>query len=226
MKTFPDLPPRMRKLRTDSRGYPVPWFVAWVDEQGIEVPHFEAIESGKIEAAIRHQHCWICGELTGKYIAFVIGPMCAVNRVSSEPPSHLDCARFAARNCPFLANPRMARIPEHKQVKDQKPAAGVGLKRNPGVALVWITTRYQLIPVKGGNGAQPGVLFSVGEPASVEWYAEGRPATRAEILHSIETGAPALMEMAEAQEKAEPGCGSVEVFDASMKRALELLPAT
>ena len=37
----------------------------------------------------------------GVHKAFVIGPMCAVNRViAPEPPSHRDCGTFSARVLP------------------------------------------------------------------------------------------------------------------------------
>jgi len=38
-----------------------------------------------------------------------------------------------------------------------------------------------------------GTLLDVGDCHSVTWWAEGRPATRAEVLTSIVTGLPALM---------------------------------
>jgi hypothetical protein len=37
-------------------------------------------------------------------------------------------------------------------------------------------------------------LFRIGEPTSVAWYAEGRPATRKEVLVSIDSGLPLLQE--------------------------------
>lgn len=99
---FDDLPARMRKLPVDKRGFPVPWFVPWVDGQAI----FPAMDARKRNLAWRDRLCWVCGERIGRVQAFVIGPMCAVNRTSSEPPSHLECARFSARRCPFLARKR------------------------------------------------------------------------------------------------------------------------
>jgi hypothetical protein len=117
--------------------------------------------------------------------AFTIGPMCAVNRTSSEPPSHLECSRFSARNCPFLTRPRMKRVGEENLPCGAVTAAGEMIKRNPGVALVWVTKRYEAFP--DGKG---GTLFDIGEPHAVEWYAQGREASRAEVLESIETGLP------------------------------------
>src|SRR5262245_39698608 len=87
---LPARPPRIKRLPLDARGYPVPWFVAYVDG----VPDFRIVDTPKIGVAWNKQRCWICGGQLGRYLAFAIGPMCAVNRVSSEPPSHLECAMY------------------------------------------------------------------------------------------------------------------------------------
>jgi hypothetical protein len=66
------------------------------------------------------------------------------------------------------------------------------LTRNPGVAMVWVTRSYKLI--KAGSASASGYLLEVGEPDDVLFFAEGRKATREEIMHSIDTGVPALEE--------------------------------
>lgn len=178
---LPDMPDRVAKLPKDHRGFPVPWFVAYIDG----VPDFRVIGERKIIDAHRHKKCWICGEKLGKFMAFVIGPMCAINRVSSEPPSHKDCAEFAAKACPFLTRPKMKRNTKDLPEEGKCPA-GIHLERNPGVTLVWITKDYK--PFKAGEG----VLFQVGKPEEVIWYAEGRDATHDEVMESIESGYPNL----------------------------------
>lgn len=207
------LPPRIAKLRVDHRGYPVPWFVAWIDG----VPDFRVIDTPKLAIAHNRALCWICGEPLGAWLAFVIGPMCAVNRVSSEPPSHRECAEFAACKCPFLAMPKAQRR-EANILAETMPAAGVGLKRNPGVALVWITKEYK--PFR----TETGWLFQVGEPRETLWFCEGRTATREECEASITSGLPLLREPAEAQDQAEPGCGASKELDRMLAKALTLLP--
>src|ERR1041385_2432550 len=96
---LPELPARLRKLPVE-RGYPVPWFVAFVDGHY----DFRVIGPGKIARAVQENRCWICGDTLGSYLCFPIGPMCAINRVTSEPPSHRECAEWSARACPFLLN--------------------------------------------------------------------------------------------------------------------------
>src|SRR5712691_10615834 len=81
-------PGRITRLPRNKVGYPVPWFAARIDGQ----PDFRVIRPGGIQIALRQKLCWTCGIpfLRQEDRAFVIGPMCAVNRVSAEPPSHED----------------------------------------------------------------------------------------------------------------------------------------
>ena len=37
-------------------------------------------------------------------------------------------------------------------------------------------------------------MIHVHNPEAVEWWAEGRPATRAEVAHSVDTGIPLLID--------------------------------
>jgi hypothetical protein len=120
----------------------------------------------------------------GVYVAFVAGPMCGINRTSSEPPSHRECAYWSARNCPFLNNPRAVR--REDEVTAAAKMAGFGLKRNAGVVMLWTTRTYDIFKVHNG------VLIQMGEPETVDWIAEGRQATRAEVLQSIDSGLPNL----------------------------------
>ncbi|PYJ07654.1 MAG: hypothetical protein DMF06_14995 [Verrucomicrobia bacterium] len=133
--------------------------------------------------------CWICGQKLGAYLAFPVGPMCVLNRNISEPPSHLECARFAVKACPFLAIPAKARRDKNLPPDIEAPA-GIGLKRNPGITAIWICKEYQssLLP--------NGLLFQLGEPIGAEWYYEGRPASREEVETWIESGLPSLLAIA------------------------------
>jgi hypothetical protein len=177
-----ELPLRMQSLPVDRRGYPVPWFVAWVNGE----PEFRAADPEKHAKALRESRCWVCGDRLGRHLAFVIGPMCGISRTTSEPACHLECARWSARNCPFLSKPQMTRRKDDF-TETFTPAAGYMIERNPGVMLVWATVEYRLFPDDDGRP-----LISVGAPEFVEFYALGRKATRAEVEASVETGFPAL----------------------------------
>jgi hypothetical protein len=211
---YDDMPGRMDRLPRDHVGHPVPWFVAWIDGK----PDFRVIRPGGIEIALRGKLCWTCGITFQRQEdrAFVIGPMCAVNRVSAEPASHLDCATFSAVNCPFLATPQMIRRERHMPAGAKNPA-GEMIRRNPGVALVWVAGYKSWSAFSDGNG---GTLFNVGEPKRVRWYARGREATRAEVMESIDSGLPILREMAGKQ-----GRAAVAELERMHERAVALVPA-
>jgi hypothetical protein len=207
---LPELPPRMRKLHVDRRGYPVPWFVAWVNGE----PDHRIMATEKMRLAMQAKLCMICGEPLGGNVAFVIGPMCAINRTSSEPPSHVECADYSARACPFLTRPNMRRRPLGEELEAiKKPPPGQMIERNPGATGVWVTkaTAFRAWPAHRGG---KGTLFDLGEkPSEVRWYCEGRPATRTEVQHSIDTGFHLLQAEASAQ-------GAQAVIELGTRRAL------
>jgi hypothetical protein len=202
------LPERMRDLEVDERGYVVPYFVDYLNGK----PEFRAMDRGRFIRAIREKLCWVCGKKLGVHFTFTAGPMCGINRTSSEPPSHRDCADWSARNCPFLSNPRMVRRTDGLSPEVQESMAGMGLKRNPGVVMIWHTRNYEVFKVDNG------VLIQMGEPESVEWLACGRTATRAEVLESIDTGLPNLEAIAKLER------GGLEHLDRCRTRFEKWLP--
>lgn len=207
---LPPLPSRMQTLKLDHRGYPVPWFVAWIEGK----PDFRVMDGEKLVSAVRFKKCWVCGSPLGRLFTFCIGPMCAINRTIGEPPSHFECADFSARACPFLSMPKAKR--RESNIPENTTVSPTGLKRNPGVVLLWTTDRYSIIR---GNAGEP--LFRLGEPRDLHWIAEGRTATREEILESINSGLPLLRDLAEQE-----GSGALEHYEAAVRRGLQLVPAT
>jgi hypothetical protein len=199
----------MAALPRDRHGRVVPWFVAFIDGQ----PDHRIIRPGGVHAAVLLSTCWLCGQQMSAYKAFVIGPMCAINRVSAEPPSHRDCAEYSARACPFLTRPNMRRRDSGMPESTVNPA-GVMIARNPGVTPVWTTKRHDV------EQYRDGFLFRIGDPKHVEWLAEGRLATRWEIDQSIDSGLPILQAEAEAE-----GPRAVAALERMVARARTLLPA-
>lgn len=201
------IPPAMARRPRDSRGFPIPWFI---QQSPLDFRVIRPLGTGQ---AHKQRICWLCGEPRyEKRLAFAVGPMCTVNRVSSEPPSHPECARFAAIACPFLSNPRMRRNDKDMPDNAADPP-GIHLDRNPGVTAIWITRSYEPFRVADGT------LLHMGDPVAVEWFREGRPATRAEVLASIEAGLPALEALA-----AKDGPDAVCELEIATVEALEYLP--
>lgn len=192
------LPPRpacdrILKLPRDHRGFPIPWFIH-IGADG--VPDFRCIAPGKFATAIRRRFCWVCGEPLGVRMTFVIGPMCAVTRTTSEPPNHFSCAEFAARACPFLTKPAMRYQPnDDLMASGALEAPGLVIDRNPGVACLWTTRSYSVFSAPSPS-PQRVFLLKVGDPEHVAWFREGRPASRGEVEASIMSGLPLLEETA------------------------------
>jgi hypothetical protein len=177
--------PRTMKALPVERGYPVPWFVDWLDGK----PEFRAMNPHKYLLALKQSLCWVCGSKLGNSKVFVVGPMCGINRTSAEPPSHPNCARWSAINCPFLSNPMAVRredgLLNNESLREKSP--GVCIVRNPGVTMLWFCRSFEVF-----NDGKGRPLIQMGTPVGVEWYCQGRLATRDEVQESIDGGLPAL----------------------------------
>lgn len=184
----PDLTPMPDRIKDLPvyRGYPVPWFVAWIDDE----PEFRTASGLKWTVAVHTKRCWVCGSRLGAYLAFVLGPMCGISRTTVEPPSHRDCAEWSIINCPFLSRPGMVRRTNDLPEGHTNPA-GEALLRNPGVTLLWITRDFTTFHDRKG---QP--MITVGDPLETVWFAEKRLATREEIDVSVAGGLPTIQALA------------------------------
>jgi hypothetical protein len=211
---MPPLPTRFMKLPLDHRGYPVPKF-CWQHPDGTY--DFRVVKPGWPEACRRQKLCWLCGEPLGRFMCFVIGPMCAINRNTAEPPCHRECAEFAVQACPFMRFPNRKRDEVDLPEDGRKPGGEEAMiMRNPGVTCLWITKSYR--PYRAQDGQS--VLIEIGEPVEVTWWAHGRKANRAEIMHSINTGLPLLRSLAEKE-----GSKAIEQLQYVTERGLKLVPA-
>lgn len=204
MVQLPPIPDRIAKLPRDKRGYPVPWFVMWIDGE----PKFPIADYRKRAQAVNENLCWVCGDVMGANKAFVIGPMCGVNRTTAEPPAHLECALFSVKACPFLNNPNQKRIPT-----EGSSPGGIMIERNPGVNLIWVTRQYTLF-----SPAPKEWLIHIGVPTQIQFWKEGRPATKKEVLAAIEAGCPAVEKIAKKH-------GEMEEFLAAKNGFLTILNA-
>lgn len=209
------IPSRMRGLPINETGYLVPWFAAWLESEGKY--DLRVVKPGGFETAWKYKRCWLCGQPLGRFQTFVIGPMCTVNRVSSEPPCHHDCATFAAIACPFLTRPNMVRNSKDLPAGTRDPAEEM-IQRNPGATALWTTKNPRLMP------ARNGYLIDIGDPMRVEWYAAGREATRQEVWAAIESGIPLLEATLEKEPISQREAAKAEIAK-GIERAKLLLPA-
>jgi hypothetical protein len=204
------LPRRIANLTRDDRGIPVPWFCTTNPDGS---PNFQTADGEKRVRAVKNSLCWVCGEPLGRFLSFVIGPMCLINRVSAEPAQHRECSEFSLRTCPFLLHPNMKRMPTKYPEGHENPA-GIMIERNPGVAALWVTHSFTII-----NDHQGGVLFRVGPLQELSWWSEGRAATRSEVMASFESGFPIISQLAE-KERPE----AIAALHTAYQEALKFIP--
>jgi hypothetical protein len=171
--SLPPLPDRMRDLPVDDRGYPIPEFVSRLDGKR----DFRAVSFDHMARCIRDDVCWVCGQPLGELKVFVIGPLPALQGISNEPPSHAECAEFAAKACPFLLLPEARhRSIDNPQVRKMR---GAMKGNNPGVCCLYSVRGYAY------SKGPKGIIFRTGEATRVEWYTHGRRATRDEVIEAI-----------------------------------------
>jgi hypothetical protein len=220
MINLPQTPQRIQRLPKDDRGYPVPAFVEWLID-GKKAPRgylgakpdFRYADGEFRARAFRTGLCWVCGEKLGVHKVYAIGPMCVINRTTSEPACHRDCAEFSVKACPFLLRPRQKR--NAKGLEEDATAPGTMITRNPGCLCLYETNEASAF-----SDSQGGWLIRLGKPDRVDWWAEGRQATRAEIQASIDGGFPLLMDMA-----MDEGQEAVDELTRLTHAAFKLLPA-
>lgn len=204
-----EMPATMRDLPIGPvRKLPVPWFVAMVDGK----PEFRLADGKKLGQAINGDLCWVCGKKLKNTVVFVTGPTGAINRITSEPPSHRECAEYSVKACPFLSRPKMVRR-EEELPDGTVEAPGLVIKENPGISCLWFCGQFKI------RQFPDGILFSLPDPFRVEWWSEGRKATRSEVIDSINT-AYAAIETVVVQEYPE----SLLEAQKSLKVALKFIP--
>ena len=180
---LPPLPERMRALPLSDKGYPVPYFASVINGQ----PNFTLADPHKWTRCIEQDRCWICGQPLGVFKVFVIGPMAAMNRISGEPPSHLDCAEYAAAACPFLLYPKAKR----RELADdipQEPPPGEPVMHNPGTMVLWTTKQMRVRPGRVS-------VIHLGDPTTTQWFTEGRHATREQAEAAVDAAEADLAAM-------------------------------
>jgi hypothetical protein len=93
------IPKELQHLKIDGRGYPIPYFVPYVDGK----PNFRFTSHIKIWKCVEENLCGICGKKLYKDYSYIItGVIGMGNRVSSDAAMHRVCAEFALVSCPHM----------------------------------------------------------------------------------------------------------------------------
>jgi hypothetical protein len=166
------VPERIKRLN-QYRGQLVPWWVSWTSlesdrptQVGDGRPRFDLSSRPKrFERAMREHRCWTCGDHLGTTVCFLTEPHWVVQGLSGEPPSHSDCAAYAATHCPYFVGP-------------QAP-----------LLCLWMCRRYATVK------SAAGPLVKISGATQIDWFCAGKPARRAQIVAAFAATMPKLRAM-------------------------------
>lgn len=189
---------------------PTPWFAAETSPGKWDL---RVVDPKKIFAAIGGNRCWVCGKpIDNCEYTFTIGPMCAINKVTTEPPAHYECAEWSTRACPALNHTQSQR--RKKSLPNHKQPAGIGFEGLPQVSVLWQTTYYDV------ENLSDGIILKIGEPtAPLIWRQGGKNVSRDVAAEALQAGFQQLFPLAQAE-----GKEAVDFLSQSMIEAINLLP--
>jgi hypothetical protein len=167
------VPERIKQLVSFRREEPVPWWVPWTALESDRPtyppegrPRFDLKpRPERFERAMREHRCWTCGDQLGAVVTFVTEPHWVVQGFAGEPPSHSDCAAYAATHCPYFVGP------------------------DAPLVCLWMCRRYATVKT------DTGPLIEICGATHVDWFQAGKPAHRAQIIAAFARVMPKLRAM-------------------------------
>lgn len=185
-QTNTPIPERMKHVPTDHRGLPIPYIVQR-DRQG--KPMFIVNDAAKVAQCGAFGLCGICGKPLGRRPDspsvgyFVGGPGCFYMKAGAflDPPMHRECAEYALRVCPYIANPSYGRdqarlLSNHPERLAGSAPDGVdvltapaspGFEGKPPLFILGLCRRYDVLAQVMPGSSHPTTLF---KPRSLnEW---------------------------------------------------------
>lgn len=141
-----EIPTRLR-ARPRKAGLPVPYINVF--PPGGE-PDFRTVDGEKVIECLDKRLCGLCGQRLGREVVLIGSEEEIERRHFHDPAMHPECAIYATKACPFLANPKRQyskmdpkHLPAGEQVDttfqpaDARPANRMGLVYSPGAALTF-----------------------------------------------------------------------------------------
>ena len=106
------IPPAIAARLKDWRGYPIP-FVQFIPStyKTDKKVDFRVTDPIKKARCVDERLCGICGMALHPVVFFIGGEKSFKNQLYTDPAMHLNCARFAAKVCPFLVNKNFKMTP-------------------------------------------------------------------------------------------------------------------
>lgn len=149
------------------RGLPIP-FTTFIGSDGI--PDFKVVDHMAVYQCLRQGLCGLCGKRLKKPVVFIGGPLCVENRMFIDPGTHEECALYATKVCPYLANAdgaySKAKI---KHLEDGQSVIttfqGASLERPDKLALIY-SPGYTIVQDPNGG---PGLFAKIAQISKLDW---------------------------------------------------------
>lgn len=155
-----EIPKELSHLKIDKRGYPIPYFVSWVNGE----PEFRYMDHKRLMMIIEKKLCHICGiKLPKDYFYFISGPVGLQNKVSSDAAMHRICAEFSLKACPHLYLQKAERRENDDLGKHLNARPSPLIKEKPSELYLVKSSKFLLIEYEG----HPYIRFT---PVSSEKY--------------------------------------------------------
>lgn len=140
-------------------------FTVHVNRDG--TPDFKAVHSVNRAQALAKNWCHLCGQRMEPPYAFIGGPLCHTNRVFIDGPMHEECARYACKVCPYLANPNGDHSDKPPNLDDHHIAVTheMAAPGRPAKMGLFFADSYQSIR------SPDGVVIKAGPWLRVDWTA-------------------------------------------------------
>jgi hypothetical protein len=157
--------PRALRQRPRWRDLPIP-FATFVGSDN--EPDFKVVDETKRLLCIERNLCGLCGEPLKKPIVFIGGVNCCECRTFFDPGMHEECAIYAVKVCPYLANSDAKyskRDPKHLG-EDQvviKTYEEISAVRPDKMAL------YYTNGFRGVTGQGPALFILADYPTKIDW---------------------------------------------------------
>jgi len=137
-----EIPWRMRDLgRDERRKVPIP--VMNLRPDG--TPDFMVVNNDTVIQCGMARLCGICGTSLDYWIAFVGGPISAMNGAYTDPPFHVECAEAAMKFCPHLARKVHRRTDDEKMPDGSWKSEGA-VEEKPAQWIIGLTRDYKMLP--------------------------------------------------------------------------------
>jgi hypothetical protein len=181
------IPACMKHLDKDKRGYPIP-FNVFRDNSGI--PKFTVNDGEKEAQSLKRGLCNVSGlKLNGKSF-FIGGPRSAFHKHGCylDGPSRLDCLRYAAQVCPYIAAPIYSKRIDDKLIDwdqiDEHQILIDGTQDPDRPELFVISGTDETTKV---NMSQEGMIYyhPQGRWKSVEFWQKGKKLSDQEALEAM-----------------------------------------